>query len=475
LAALSQGSTFVFLVQSSPPSFLGKAKKEEKAMEIKKGRISLWQWGLALVLVLVLAGVSYHAFASGGIWSTKAPMLQGVAGNSLSGTINGKLYFAGGYTGFIPSGTDRLQVYDPATNTWTDKSPLPIPVCSHACGAIAGKLYVVAGAEYGASWGQQLQVYDSATDTWAIKAHLNANQGMMAVGAIDGKLYVAGGENHDSGNVVNDLQVYDPATDTWTTKAPMPTARYLCAAGVIDGKLYVVGGSFNGPFQLDKLEVYDPVTDTWTTRAPMPTARMSLTVGVINGILYAVGGNNGISILSTVEAYDPVSDTWTTCTSMPKYRDGPSAGVINGVLYVAGGNGDYPLEYPSNTLWAFTLPVINVSIDIKPGEYPNSINLGSQGKVPVAILSTPTFDATQVDPRTVTLAGAMVASKGKGALMASIADVNTDGLRDLVLHFDTPALQLTATATEAVLEGKTYDGLCIRGTDTVRIVPVGKK
>ena len=35
-----------------------------------------------------------------------------------------------------------------------------------------------------------------------------------------------------------------------------------------------------------------------------------------------------------------------------------------------------------------------VAIDIKPGSYPNSINLKSNGKVPVAILSSPTFDAT---------------------------------------------------------------------------------
>ena len=48
------------------------------------------------------------------------------------------------------------------------------------------------------------------------------------------------------------------------------------------------------------------------------------------------------------------------------------------------------------------MPSTPVLIDIKPGEYPNTINLGSNGVVPVAILSTLIFDATQVDPLTVT-------------------------------------------------------------------------
>lgn len=72
---------------------------------------------------------------------------------------------------------------------------------------------------------------------------------------------------------------------------------------------------------------------------------------------------------------------------------------------------------------------IEVAIDMKPGSFPNSINLGSKGKVPVAILSSADFDATAVDPLTVTVEGAGVELKGNGAPMFSVQDVNEDGLR----------------------------------------------
>jgi len=110
-------------------------------------------------------------------------------------------------------------------------------------------------------------------------------------------------------------------------------------------------------------------------------------------------------------------------------------------------------------------------IDIKPGSFPTSIDLGSGGTVPVAIFSTADFDATTVDPTTVTLASAPVKLKGKGTPMASFEDVDGDGLLDLVVHVSTEALQLSAMDTEAVLEDTTFGGASIRGIDTIRVVP----
>ena len=118
------------------------------------------------------------------------------------------------------------------------------------------------------------------------------------------------------------------------------------------------------------------------------------------------------------------------------------------------------------------IEAINVAIDIKPGAYPNSINLGSNGNIPTAIFSSADFDATTVDPETVTLADARVRVVGKKSkLQASLKDVNGDGLTDLFLHIDTTGLQLTNGDVMAYLEGRTYDGESIVGKDTIRIVP----
>jgi hypothetical protein len=114
-----------------------------------------------------------------------------------------------------------------------------------------------------------------------------------------------------------------------------------------------------------------------------------------------------------------------------------------------------------------------VAIDIKPGSYPNCINLGSKGVIPVAILSSETFNATQVNPDTVSLAGSGVAVRGKGnRSLAHEEDVNEDGLLDLVIQVETENLNPDQFLDGlAILIGDTYGGQAIQGQDEICIVP----
>jgi hypothetical protein len=129
-----------------------------------------------------------------------------------------------------------------------------------------------------------------------------------------------------------------------------------------------------------------------------------------------------------------------------------------------------PSGFAYRAVVTFT-PPLSVAIDIKPGAFPNTINLGSNGNVPVAILSSASFDATTVEPLTVKLAGASVALKGNGTPVTSVQDVNGDGLMDLVVHVETEALELSETDTQANLVAYTSSGLGVTGSDSVRIVP----
>ena len=109
--------------------------------------------------------------------------------------------------------------------------------------------------------------------------------------------------------------------------------------------------------------------------------------------------------------------------------------------------------------------VLIVSIDIKPGEDPPSINRRSHGKTPVALLSSPTFDATSADRRTVVFAGASPLNIG-----LDFVDVNRDGLLDVVFHFSTQSLNLPDGTTQACMTGRTIDRQDFKGCDSVRLL-----
>jgi len=115
-----------------------------------------------------------------------------------------------------------------------------------------------------------------------------------------------------------------------------------------------------------------------------------------------------------------------------------------------------------------------ITIDIKPGSDPNSINLKSKGVIPVAILSTniaegdaQEFDATQVDALTVEFGpNGAVESHGQG----HVEDVDGDGDSDMVFHFKTQETGIVCGDADATLVGETFGGIPFTGTDTVRTV-----
>ncbi|HEX6865056.1 MAG TPA: hypothetical protein VF414_19655, partial [Thermoanaerobaculia bacterium] len=111
--------------------------------------------------------------------------------------------------------------------------------------------------------------------------------------------------------------------------------------------------------------------------------------------------------------------------------------------------------------------LLQVLIDIKPGSFPNSINPRSKGVIPVAILTNPDFDATQVDPLSVRFGpGGASEAHGKGHL----EDVDGDGDIDLVLHFRTEIAAIPCGSTQATLTGETFGGQQFEGSDSVRTV-----
>jgi N-acetylneuraminic acid mutarotase len=338
-----------------------KTMTSEQAQRLSSGRKRVL---FVLLMLAMLAGTNADwapllsaRAQSGGIWTTKANMPTGRSGLAAAG-VGGKLYAVGGATSGTTF-TNKLEVYDPLTDSWTTGADMPIAQYGAAAATINGQLYVIGGAFGG---GKGLWAYDPLANAWTAKTEMPSVHAYLAVAVIDNQLYAVGGWD-GVGNVphwVNKLEVYDPLTDTWTPKKDMPVSSGNLAAAAIDGKLYVVGG-FNGTV-LDTLQVYDPSTDSWVIKTSMPTARSSLTGAAIDGKLYAIGGGGGYT---KVEVYDPLTDSWTTGADMPTAREEFAAAAINGQLYAVGGWGPFT-GLRLNTLDVYSPGSVCQSITISP-------------------------------------------------------------------------------------------------------------
>lgn len=105
-----------------------------------------------------------------------------------------------------------------------------------------------------------------------------------------------------------------------------------------------------------------------------------------------------------------------------------------------------------------------VSLDVLPGLSPNVIFPGSLLPIPVAILSTPSFDARQIDPRSVRFGR----TGAEAAAIATLrADVNADGRFDTLLIFRTRDTAIRCGERVGHLSGTTFRGQRVSGSDAI--------
>lgn len=176
-----------------------------------------------------------------------------------------------------------------------------------------GKIYVMGGYqrdrhvdEYGNVTGRTrydvldtVECYDPETNKWEYKRPLPVKRMLFAaVVGPDDMIYVFGGalSAEPSTPVLNTTEVYDPKADTWSSRTPMPAPR-RAHAGVLgaNGKIYIMGGAGSGVDAppLNDVFIYDPVKDTWKKGPPMKRRRDTLVaVATPDGKIYAIGGTD---------------------------------------------------------------------------------------------------------------------------------------------------------------------------------------
>jgi N-acetylneuraminic acid mutarotase len=303
---------------------------------------------MTLFLILVVIASSFvvviqAASASENSWITRPPMTNAKSGLGVA-VANGKIYAL--------SGDGTNEEYDPVALMWTTKESIPTPRSSFGIAVHQNKIYVI-GGNVGFDSTTELpilcslnEVYDPLTDTWESKKPMPTNRSQLSANVVNGKIYLIGGRTGGQYSTVDLNEVYDPETDSWTTKAPIPYPVVLYASAVVDGKIYIIGGQdeFADHINLDTVQIYDPSTDTWSFGAPMPTVVWQAAAGATTGIwapkkIYVLGGLPDRSLFGTNinQVYNPENDSWTLGASMPTSRFNFAVGVVNDTLYALGG------------------------------------------------------------------------------------------------------------------------------------------
>ena len=254
-----------------------------------------------------------------------------------TGVIGTNVYVVGGASN--NSVLNVNEIYNTKTNTWTTGASMPTARLIPAAAVVNNILYVIGGCDAGCATGGGAmtvnEAYDPASDTWSTKAPLPTPTDSFYGVAVKGIIYVIGGYVPGSGRVAT-VFAYDPVADAWSTKAPMKVGKSTPAPGLLGTTVMAAGGLGNGGVVTDN-ESYNAVANKWKTLAPVPTARDAGCAGGMKGQFYFAGGENPAP-LSVLEAYRKKTNSWTTLASMPQAVIGPGSAVVKNLLYCFGGS-----------------------------------------------------------------------------------------------------------------------------------------
>jgi N-acetylneuraminic acid mutarotase len=287
--------------------------------------------GTASLLTAQISEVTHNS------WTSGAPMITPRVGAAF-GVITGKVYVVSGATTSAIVTTN--EIYNIAKNTWSTGAPIPTARYVPASAVVDNILYVIGGCNSSCATGggalNVVEAYNPATNAWTEKSPIPTL--IDSVYAVVSKkiIYVVGGYVPGTGRVPT-LYSYNPATDTWKQEASMAVAKSNPATGVLGG--IIAAGGLENTGNTNDTESYAIAKNTWKTLAAMPTAVSASCFGTVSGKFYVASGSDNSGPNASVQAYTGgTTKSWTAgLASIPQATVAPASAVAKGQLYCIGG------------------------------------------------------------------------------------------------------------------------------------------
>jgi hypothetical protein len=288
------------------------------------------------------------------VWKKLAPFEDPRTGSGVEGAaaslIGDRIYVSHGNRRGDRN-QQYLSIYDIPTDTWTHPSivvedpskPARAELAGGTASVLGQQRHYAIGGRDGVLVTNAVEEFNPSTNTWTTKAPMPTSRAGVAAASWDNKIYALGGRTLGSfrppgpGTILDVNEVYDPLTDTWTPLAPMPLAvsdHYATIA--VDGKIYVFGGLTVAGVVTNVVQIYDIANNTWDDKKTvMPTPRADAIAGVVGGQIAVMGGFDpvlGVN-LDVTELYDPLTNSWSSGPSVGFPMPEPVSEMAQGVTY----------------------------------------------------------------------------------------------------------------------------------------------
>jgi len=219
---------------------------------------------LFLLCILI---INSNLFAQ--TWNNKTP-IPTKRWCPASVTMDEDIYVIGGQDD-AGNSIGTLEIYRSATDTWVSKSSMNEDRWAPMAMVANGKIYVFGGMQGTLSGNNYnavnyVEEYDPATDTWTLKTPMPTARGWGGCGIIsdvDNNIFVIGGFTMTGYLSYDTVEIYTVESDSWTAGLSMPFARDCFMTAQIGDRIYIMGG-YAGPTLTGSVLEFNPVLNTYT-------------------------------------------------------------------------------------------------------------------------------------------------------------------------------------------------------------------
>src|SRR5215831_19079951 len=317
-----------------------------------------------------------------------------VPGDHLAAVTDGKyVYVLGGRTFKASANHNAVQRFDPATNAWTQLTPLPVANSDFGAAYVGGQL-ITFGGENGLKVFGTVQAYNLASKTWSTLPSMADPRHGMGAAVVGNTIYSIDGASLPGHNgSTNTLQTFVatvPPTPVqvsgvWTGGhfAPFPVQQ-LPAAVLNGSQVWVAGGLTGSSEATNKTEYYDTVLRVWSPGPPLPFAVHHAMMVNYRGQLYLIGGflsqghNLELAASNKVLKLDTATSRWVEAPPLHHARAAGAAVVVNNEIVVVGGRtgGQHPGEVAQTEIFNGTSWHDAASIPV-PGDHLAAVTDGT--------------------------------------------------------------------------------------------------
>lgn len=201
-----------------------------------------------------------------------------------------------------------------------------------------GKIYVISGNE-NSYLSDKMFVYDIATDTWKESFKKFIPRFCHAAVYYEGKAFIMGGKCFSTNRRIEytepRIEIYDMIKDTVYVDEVNPHQAANPITFVYDNCLYVMGGTIKKNKFSNKIHILDLKTGVWyDSGINIPKERRDNMKGVLVGdIVYFFGGNS-INSMWGIRSYNLKTGEWNDLINLKEGVNYPGIAVNGNLIYI---------------------------------------------------------------------------------------------------------------------------------------------